>query len=538
MTAQPTQTPDSPRIAEREARVNRAQAAHSLSLSAQLVKIILLGLFDAVMVFTAITAAIEEAWLVFAGVAAITIVINVIYLPPNRLLPGKYLAPGVAFMLIFSVSVALYTVYASFTNYGDGHNGSKNDAIVAIQKANQVRVPDSPEYPAAVAERNDDLWLLVVDPASGDVLAGSNDTPLAQVSGVQFDSRGRPIAADDFRVLDFAELSQRQAEVAAMQVPISDDSTDGFIRTTTGSVAYVYTSTMVYDPATDTFTDPSGRVYRDGGEGLFVDEAGNSILPGWKINVGLDNYVSAVTDPDIRAPFLRVLVWTFVFSIVSVATTFALGLALAMVFNVRLRGQRIYRGLMILPYAFPAAMMIMVWSGLLNRDFGFINQVILGGADVAWLTSPTLAKVSLLIVNLWLGFPYQFLVCTGALQSLPDEVLEAAQVDGASPLQTFFSIKLPLLMVSLAPLLISSFAFNFNNFNLVYLLTRGGPRFGDTSLDVGASDILISMVYKVAFGDLDRLYGLGSAFAFLIFVIVGFVSWLGFRQTRALEDIN
>lgn len=202
MTAQPTQTPDSPRIAEREARVNRAQAAHSLSLSAQLVKIILLGLFDAVMVFTAITAAIEEAWLVFAGVAAITIVINVIYLPPNRLLPGKYLAPGVAFMLIFSVSVALYTVYASFTNYGDGHNGSKNDAIVAIQKANQVRVPDSPEYPAAVAERNDDLWLLVVDPASGDVLAGSNDTPLAQVSGVQFDSRGRPIAADDFRVLD------------------------------------------------------------------------------------------------------------------------------------------------------------------------------------------------------------------------------------------------------------------------------------------------------------------------------------------------
>ena len=105
-------------------------------------------------------------------------------------------------------------------------------------------------------------------------------------------------------------------------------------------------------------------------------------------------------------------------------------------------------------------------------------------------------------------------------------MLEAAQVDGASPLQTFFIIKLPLLMVSLAPLLISSFAFNFNNFNLVYLLTRGGPRFGDTSLDVGASDILISMVYKVAFGDMDRLYGLGSAFAFLIFVIVGFVSWL------------
>lgn len=523
----------------REARVTRAQHTYSSSLPATIIKIVLLGIFDALMVFAAMAALAQDSWLILVGIVVITVAINVIYLPPNRILPGKYLAPGVAFMLVFSVSVMLYTIYASFTNYGDGHNGSKNDAIVAIQKNNQVRVPDSPEYPAAVAERSGDLWLLVVDPDQDDqVLAGNNETPLEPVDGAELDSRGRPTAAEGFTVLPFNEIAQRQTEIAALQVPISEDSGDGYVRTTTGSVAYAYNSTMTYDPATDTFTDANGMVYHDGGEGAFVGENGQQILPGWKIEVGLENYIGAVTNTDIRAPFLRVLVWTFAFSILSVLTTFALGLGLAMVFNVKLRGQRFYRILMILPYAFPSAMMTMVWSGMLNRDFGFVNRLLLGGADIAWLTDPNLAKFSLLLVNLWLGFPYQFLVCTGALQSLPDEVMEAAQVDGASAWQTFWNLKLPLLMVSLAPLLITSFAFNFNNFNLVYMLTKGGPRFGDTTLDVGHSDILISMVYKVAFGDADRLYGLGSAFAFLIFIIVGFVSWLGFRQTKALEDIN
>jgi len=93
-------------------------------------------------------------------------------------------------------------------------------------------------------------------------------------------------------------------------------------------------------------------------------------------------------------------------------------------------------------------------------------------------------------------------------------------------------------MVPLAPLLISSFAFNFNNFVLIYMLTLGGPRFTDTSLDVGATDILISMVYKVAFSGAQRDYGLASAFSVIIFIIVGVISWLGFRQTKSLEEVN
>ena len=203
-----------------------------------------------------------------------------------------------------------------------------------------------------------------------------------------------------------------------------------------------------------------------------------------------------------------------------------------------MRGRRVYRVLMILPYAFPAFLSGLVWSGLLNPEFGFVNSTLFGGADIQWLTDPWLAKFSVLLVNLWLGFPYMFLVTTGALQSLPEDVDEAAKMDGASAWRIFRSIKLPLLLVSVAPLLISSFAFNFNNFNIIYMLTGGGPQFPDAAGNIGATDILITVVYKTAFSGVGRDFGLASALSIVIFLIVATVSALSFSRTKALEEIN
>ncbi|MET1020150.1 MAG: ABC transporter permease subunit, partial [Microterricola sp.] len=295
-----------------------------------------------------------------------------------------------------------------------------------------------------------------------------------------------------------------------------------------------------YDEAAGTMTDTTtGTVYTDNGTGAFTADDGEQLLPGWQIVVGADNFVRALTDESIRGPLVYVTIWTFVFAIVSVATTFFLGLFLAIVFNdMRMRGRKFYRVLMILPYAFPSFLSALVWAGMMNESFGFINQVLLGGADVPWLTDPTLAKVSILIVNLWLGFPYMFLVCTGALQSIPEELQEAATVDGAKPWAVFRLIKLPLLLVSVAPLLIASFAFNFNNFNLIYMLTNGGPRDSSAPIPVGYTDILISMVYKVAFTGQTRDYGLASAFSIIIFIVVAIIAIISFRKTKALEDLN
>jgi arabinogalactan oligomer/maltooligosaccharide transport system permease protein len=159
--------------------------------------------------------------------------------------------------------------------------------------------------------------------------------------------------------------------------------------------------------------------------------------------------------------------------------------------------------------------------------------------EIAWFSNPTYARAAVLLVNLWLGFPYFYLICSGSLQAIPSELLEAAAIDGANPRQVFRQITLPLLLQILSPLLIASFAFNFNNFNLIYLLTGGGPR---NTLDgeiAGATDILISYTYQIAFGQNNNLdFGLASAISVLIFFLVASISFYGLRKSKVMETFG
>lgn len=503
---------------------------------ALIAKIVLLGVVDALALTALFVLVLKGQWPVVILVAIATIALNAIYFS-RRLIPAKYLAPGVAFLLIFQVFVLLYTGFISFTNYGTGHNGSKDQAVSALMGSAQERVPDSPKYDVTVVDQFGELFLLVTDP-DGAVLLGGADQPLQEVTGVTLDG-DKAVAVDGYTSLNFSEVIARTDEITELQVPASADPNDGALRTPDGSTAYLFISNLEYDADAGTMTDVrSGTVYTDIGTGAFTSDAGEELLPGWQIVVGADNFARAFTDESIRGPLVYVTLWTFAFAAISVASTFALGLLLAIMFNhKRMRARKFYRVLMILPYAFPSFLSALVWAGMMNQSFGFINQVLLGGAAVPWLTDPTVAKLSILLVNLWLGFPYMFLVCTGALQAIPDELTEAATVDGAKPWAVFRLIKFPLLLVTLAPLLIASFAFNFNNFNLIYMLTNGGPRDPNTSISVGFSDILISMVYKVAFTGQTRDYGLASAFSIVIFLVVAIIAVISFRRTKALEDL-
>jgi arabinogalactan oligomer/maltooligosaccharide transport system permease protein len=141
----------------------------------------------------------------------------------------------------------------------------------------------------------------------------------------------------------------------------------------------------------------------------------------------------------------------------------------------------------------------------------------------------------IIIVNLWLGFPYFYLICSGALQAIPTELEEAASLDGASTSQILRRIKLPLLLQILSPLLIASFAFNFNNFNIIYLLTGGGPTDVLAGKTAGATDILITYTYKTAFGSNEQNLGLASAISVLIFFIVGGLSLWSLRRSKVLD---
>ncbi len=136
-----------------------------------------------------------------------------------------------------------------------------------------------------------------------------------------------------------------------------------------------------------------------------------------------------------------------------------------------MRGQKIYRAVLIMPYAIPGFISLLVWASFFNRDFGLIND--LTGLNINWFGETWNARAAVLLTNLWMGFPYMFLVCTGALQAIPSDLREAAKIDGASGWKHLTKIIFPLMLVSVAPLLVASFAFNFNNFNADPAAHRG-----------------------------------------------------------------
>lgn len=504
-----------------------------------LAKIVVLGFIDAVSIYAAFVLVLQDNWVVAGVVLVGTLLINWVYFS-RKALPAKYLTPGLIFLAVFQIFVLIYTCYVGFTNYGTGHNGSKVQAVSSLLASSLERVEDSPTYPVTVVDRFGELGLLVTDPDTGDAFVGTADEPLSEVPDADF-AGDTAVAAPGWTSLTFAQVIARTDEITSLAVPYSTDPNDGALRTPDGSNAYRYLSNLAYDEQAGTMTNTqTDVVYTDIGTGAFVAEDGNELRPGWQITIGLDNFARAFTEQTIRGPLVYVTIWTFVFAIGSVFLTFVVGLLLAVVFeNARMRGVRFYRVLLILPYAFPAFLSVLVWGGMMNESFGFLNQVLFGGASIPWLTDPTMAKVSALLVNLWLGFPYMFLICTGALQAIPDELTEAARVDGARGWKLFQHIKLPLLLSTTAPVLIASFAFNFNNFNVIYMLTGGGPRNVEAGVDAGATDLLITLVYKVAFGSgTGRDYGLASAFAIIIFIVVAVISIIGFRQTKTLEEID
>lgn len=250
--------------------------------------------------------------------------------------------------------------------------------------------------------------------------------------------------------------------------------------------------------------------------------------------VGLRNFAKILSGPQF-VTFGKVLIWTLAWAGISVVAGLAIGLFLAIPLNrPGFAGAKVYRTLFIVPWAIPAFISVLMWQGLLNSDQGAINMLLvkLGMAKIPWLDHPNWARVAVLTVNVWLGYPFMMTVCLGALQSIPKEVYEAADVDGASKWLQFTQITIPLLRSSLVPVLVSSFAFNFNQFNAIYLLTEGGPTVPGS--EAGATDILLTYSYKLAFGLYQ--YGIACAYAVFIFLIVAALSGINFRMTGAFDE--
>ena len=448
------------------------------------------------------------------------------------------------FLLVFLITPILLTVNYSFTNYGDGTRGTKEQAIAAITGNSVKEVEGSTRFNASVATTgtatDGPFELYLVDPETGDIFKGGAETPLEKVdpSEVKVENNRVVEAGANVTMLTNDEINKAGKKVTEIAVEKSDTEA---IRLLTPQLAFEGTKVMRYDEASDTIknteTGETWSIKKVGSSEKFVsDKTGQALSQGWLQGIGFDNYARLFTDSKIGAQFLSVFLWTLAFAFLSVATTFILGLFLALVLNDdRLKGKRLYRSFLLLPYAVPGFISLLIWSNFYNKDFGLINNLL--HLDINWLGDPTMAKVAVLLTNLWMGFPYMFIICTGALQSIPEDVKEAARIDGASRFQTTVRVIAPLLLVAVAPLLVSSFAFNFNNFNAIQLLTSGGPFTGDNYV-AGGTDILISMIYRLAFGGSGADFGFASAVSVALFFITGLLAALQFRATRALEDIN
>ncbi|KNX38195.1 ABC transporter permease subunit [Luteipulveratus halotolerans] len=489
--------------------------------------------------YVATKLADDGHWFAVSLVAMVAIAVLAVY-GTRRAVPMKYLLPGMLLCLGLQVWPIAYTVMTSFTNYGDGHLISKQDATEQNIAYSVREVQGAPRYQLSVAVKAGDpvatgephYLLTAPDKKTYDGTASGLE-PL-DPNGLVRNGIGRITQAPGFTVLMPRQVNARQ-DLRSFAVPTDDG---GGIKAVGLSEAFEGKPTLTWDKGAGTLTDTATKKVYVAQDARWVprDGQGEALPVGWKENVGLDNLKEVTTNSTIRDGFVKIFAWNLVFAFLSVATTFVLGMLIALLFNdSRMRGRGIYRSLIILPYAIPSFVTALLWASMFNQDFGLVND--LTGLHVDWLGNPWAAKAAILITNLWLGFPYFFIVCTGALQSIPHDVLEAAKVDGASPWRTIRSIISPLLMVAVGPLLIASFAFNFNNFGLIYLMTKGGP-FVEGDASIGSTDLLITYAFRLAFSGNNPNYGLASMVSIFIFVIVALISVPAFRRTKALEEVN
>lgn len=508
----------------------------------RLIRYILVLLFDAGS-YLFMRSAFEQGFTQLVIVIAfITVMINLIFFLPKAY-PFRWMAVGLSFLILFTIYPIIFTIYVAFTNYGDGHLLTKEQAIPLIEKA--TFLPDEGASYQWTAYKNADgdyaLWLMN---ANGDTFIGMPGTPItpavAGENGIgEADSKGIPSQINDYTRINTLMAA---ADKTLPNIKFGVEGEDS-IQIRTSNEAAALLQLYVYDPSTDTFTDQqTGDIY-EAKAGTYTSKYGKTLKPGFRSVIGLKNFTDFITSPALSGPLVQIMIWNFIFPLVSVLSTFALGMAIAILFNDKhFPFKKLIRTLLLIPYTIPGLISIIMWRGLLNSEFGVINRFLIDliGWAPRWMTEPFWAKVAILLVNLWLGYPYFMLISSGALQSIPADMYEAAKIDGANNWQQFRKITLPLLLVAVGPLLIASYVFNFNNFNLIYLFISGGPPIVGASTQAGHTDILISYVYKLAFesGGRGVQYGLASAISIVVFVIVGAITLFQYRFTNMWEEVS
>jgi len=503
---------------------------------ALLAKIIFMAAVDALLLAMFLASVHKHAVDLELIIAFVALISNYVYFS-KRTMPFKFLLPGLILLTLFVVVPVVYTVQMSFYHYQSGNIISKDGAIT--QLLNNGLTPDAANtsYDMVLGDDAGQFSALLTNPATHiSYFATEKAVTTLQPGQFTADSKGDAVGYPGFKPYTPDQEANLDSVISNARFPMPNGN---FIQPQDTSSASLLTQSIQYDAKTGVLKNTAtGKSYKDNGNGNFanVNNPKDVLYPGWKAFSKFQNYAKLLSDPNIRGPFIGVFVWTFLFAATTVILMFGFGLLLAIALEQNLRFKRFYRSIVILPYAIPSFMSILIWKGMFNTQFGAVNALF--HTHIDFFDSPWLARLMVLVVNLWLGLPYFYLISTGALQAIPSDLEEAAEMDGATATQILRRIKLPLLLQILSPLLISSFAFNFNNFNLIYLLTGGGPTDVLHGQTAGATDILITYTYKTAFNGAQQNYGSASAISMLIFIIVASLSLWSLRRSRVLDMVS
>lgn len=464
------------------------------------------------------------------------ILIAVTYLTSVSI-PLKFFLPGILFLTAFVLVPILYTVAMSTVKYQTGNYISKTEAIDRINLLGVAPDEAGTTFDVVIGKSDSEFAILASDPANKIYFLSTPTNRIdLELGQLTIDENGVATSAPNFEPSTVDESVALGQSFSKLRFKYDGDF---FIMMEGSTVGSVVRQSYFYNEKNGNFENLlNGQVYEDNGKGNFanVNNPEDLLQPGWRAPIWFSHYLDIVKNEKVRGPLISVFLWTITFAGLTVLTQFALGLLVAMAMNKAIRGRRIYRSIFILPYAMPSIMSILIWAGMFNTEFGAINTLL--GTNIAWFQDPNFARFAVILVNLWLGFPYFYLITSGAMQAIPSELSEAAEIDGASPRQVFTKITLPLLLKIVSPLLVASFAFNFNNFNLIYLLTGGGPRNDLDGQVAGATDILISYTYRIAFGTNVQDLGFASAISVIIFFIVATISLYGIRKSKVLDSFS
>lgn len=261
--------------------------------------------------------------------------------------------------------------------------------------------------------------------------------------------------------------------------------------------------------------------------------------------IGFSNFTNIFTLSSYRDTFVKVFSWTVIWTVLATTLQITLGILTAVVANQKfVKFRRVFGVIFLLPWAVPAFITIMSFSNMFNDTAGAINtQVIpllnnlpfVDIGNIAWKTDPFWTKTAIILIQGWLGFPYIYVMVSGILQSISEDLYEAAKMDGANALQRFRNITLPAIFLVAAPTFVTQYTGNFNNFSMIYLFNEGGP--GSLGGNAGSTDILISWIYKLTTGGSPQ-YSIASALTLIISFVVISISLLVFKKTNAfnMED--